>query len=326
MENWNWLRSQLTPPQIRSWQTLILASFVTWFFSLLVMLSEPDVEFQSFPLTRLGWVFFLVGFIWWQSLHPWKLGSLSLTPGLIAAVFCCLFLTNPDGELSQWVFLFYPILTTLIAVLPACRNPKNRLSLPAPQRRPVIMLQLLIALLCSCWLQLTFVLQHWIDTYPQLARTNLSQSQFVLRTGTPFQLRGYPQLQALQKGLKTHFDGPPWPETERKLLDLRQNPENFWRTLNIGATEATDGLVRYPQASLTRDEQQGYYLTIRLSWSHPWFEERREHLSLRCHLYPVSSDGGYGTGSPSDESEIACDTDNAEIFNSIDTPSTLESS
>lgn len=322
MDNWNWLRSQLTPPQIRSWQTLILASFVTWFFSLLVMLSDPEVEFQNFALTRLGWVFFLVGFIWWQSLHPWKLGSLSLTPGFIAAVFCCLFLTNTQGELSQWVFLFYPILTALIAALPACRNGKNRLSFPPLQQRPVIMLQLLIALLCSCWLQLTFVLQDWIDTYPNLAQANLSESQFVLRTGTPFQLRGYHLFEPLQEQLKRHLHDRPWPEIERELLEVRQNPENFWRTLNIEPTDTVAGLPRYPQAHLTRDGGQGYYLTITLSWSHPWFEEQREQLSLRCHLYPRSPEGRPGKGNPSDISLLICNTDNQEIFNPIYTPST----
>ncbi len=322
MDNWNWLRSQLTPPQIRSWQTLILASFVTWFFSLLVMLSDPEVEFQNFALTRLGWVFFLVGFIWWQSLHPWKLGSLSLTPGLIAAVFCCLFLTNTQGELSQWVFLFYPILTALIAALPACRNGKNRLSFPPLKQRPLIMLQLLIALLCSCWLQLTFVLQDWIDTYPNLAQANLSQSQFVLRTGTPFQLRGYHRLQPLQEQLKEHLHNDAWPEIEQKLLEVRQNPENFWRTLNIEPTDTVAGLPQYPQARLTRDDGQGYYLTITLFWSHPWFEEQREQLSLRCHLYPLSPEGRPGKGNPSDTSLLICNTDNQEIFNPIYTPST----
>ena len=58
MENWNWLRSQLTPPRIRSWQTLILSSFITWFLSFLVVLSEPEIEFYSSPLTGLGWAFF----------------------------------------------------------------------------------------------------------------------------------------------------------------------------------------------------------------------------------------------------------------------------
>ncbi|WP_159783503.1 DUF5357 family protein [Sodalinema gerasimenkoae] len=314
MENWNWLRSQLTPPQVRSWQTLILSSFVTWFLSFLVVLSEPDLEFYSSPLTRLGWVFFLVGLIWWQSIQPWRLGPISLTPSIIAAVFCSLFLQNSQGELSQWVFLVYPVLTTLIAALPNCRNNNNRPSVPSPQRRPLILIQLLIALLCTCWLQLTFVLQDWIETYPNLATADLSQSQFVLRTGTPFQLRGYDLLRPIEGQLDRSFRRRSWSEIERDLLDLRQDPENFWRSLNIEPSDRIGTLERYPQAQLTSDGDEGYYLTITLYWYHPWFEEQREQLSLRCHLYPVSDPEERAGPGPSDLGLMTCNTDSEELF------------
>ncbi|MCC5896379.1 MAG: DUF5357 family protein [Phormidium sp. BM_Day4_Bin.17] len=314
MENWNWLRSQLTPPQVRSWQTLILSSFITWFLSFLVVLSEPDFEFHSSPLTRLGWVFFLVGLIWWQSIRPWKLGIISFTPSIIAAVFCSLFLQNAQGELSQWVFLVYPILTTLIAALPNCRNTNNRPCIPPPQQRPLILIQLLIALLCSCWLQLTFVLQDWIETYPNLATADLSQSQFVLRTGTPFQLRGYELLRPIQGRLQGFLRDRPWPEIERTLLELRQNPENFWRSLNIEASDRIGTLERYPQAQLTSDGDQGYYLSITLYWYHPWFEEQREQLSLRCHLYPVPDPEGQAGPTPAEIARVICNTDSEQLF------------
>ncbi|TVR16323.1 MAG: hypothetical protein EA395_00470 [Phormidium sp. GEM2.Bin31] len=313
MENWNWLRSQLTPPQLRSWQTLILSSFVTWFLSFLVVLSEPDFEFYTSPLTRLGWVFFLVGLIWWQSIQPWKLGPISFTPSIIAAVFCSLFLQNNQGQLSQWVFLVYPILTTLIAALPNCRTKNNRPSLPSSEQRPLILIQLLIAVLCSCWLQLTFVLQDWIETYPNLATADLSQSQFVLRTGTPFQLRGYERLSRVQ-GQLISLRGRPWPEIERRLLDVRQNPENFWRSLNIEASDRIGTLERYPQAQLTSDGDQGYYLSITLYWYHPWFEEQREQLSLRCHLYPVPDPEESANPNPPDIGIMTCNTDDQQLF------------
>ncbi|NMG58256.1 hypothetical protein E1H12_06885 [Geitlerinema sp. P-1104] len=314
MENWNWLRSQLTPPQVRSWQTLILCSFATWFLSFLVVLSEPDIEFYSSPLTRLGWVFFLVGLIWWQSIHPWKLGPISFTPSIIAAVFCSLFLQNNQGQLSQWVFLIYPILTTLIAALPYCQNKNSRPSLPSSEQRPLIIIQLLIALLCSCWLQLTFVLQDWIETYPNLAIADLSHSQFVLRTGTPFQLRGYELLATIQEPIEGFLSGHPWSEIERRLLDVRQNPEDFWRSLNIKPSDRIGSLKRYPQAQLTRDADQGYYLTITLYWYHPWFEEQREHLSLRCHLYPVPNPEELTNPNPPNIGIITCNTDSQQLF------------
>ena len=158
------------------------------------------------------------------------------------------------------------------------------------------------------------MLQYWIEAYPNLATADLSQSQFVLRTGTPFQLRGYELLRPIPDRLDRYFNRRPWSEIERILLEVRQNPENFWRSLNIEPSARIGTLEQYPRAELTSDGDEGYYLTITLYWYHPWFDEQREQLSLHCHLYPVSPSQERLSPNPSDIGRVICNTDSQQLF------------
>lgn len=313
MENWNWLRSQLTPPRFRSWQTLTLIGLVLWLMSAIAVLAEPDYQFQDAPLTRLGWLFFFASVVWWQSVTPWTIGRISLGPAIIAAVFCSIFLQDANGELSRWVFLAYPLLVSLLVILPYCVNDENKPRLPASDVRPGIALKILLSLLCSCWIQFTFVLQDWVATYPSLRLADFSESQFVVRVGSPFDLRGYTIARTVEAFFKRRVSDRSWSEVERLLLEARRDRDYLWQNLNRERNGDSQDRTWYAELNLQSEGDNAYRLTIPIYWQHPWLDENWNRLVLECRVFqdPMAEESAGEIGA------IACNTDTQEIFGRI---------
>lgn len=312
--DWEWLRSQLTPPRWRSWQSLFWVSVVVWFFSGLLVLSEPSLTFGSSPLTELGGLLFVAAIVWWQTTDPWTLGKLSLGPGAIAALFATVVLRNDAGELARWVFVVYPLLAWAIAVAPLFVKRRSRLRIPTPhlpegKYRPPILVKLSVALVCSCWIHFTFLLQDWVAAYPTLQAADLSDSSFVVRVGLPFNRRGYEMVRAIEAYLQRNFADRTWSETERLLMEINRDRQ-FRRQLAPTATRifgADNFDLAFKIASPSENE---YVLTIPIAWRHRWLDDVRRDFELTCRVVRVDP----GVNGSVDLSAVTCETDTRSIF------------
>ncbi|MGC9505150.1 DUF5357 family protein [Baaleninema sp.] len=305
MENWKWLRSQLQPPKFASWQTLILASWIVWLISLAIVLAEPSFQFADSPVTRLGWVLFLIGLAWWQSSHPWKILGISLSPGIVAAVACTVFFRDESGRVPRFAFVVFPLITSAIAILPAFAGKKREVKIPPIEKRPALLLRGLIAAVLSCWIYFAFLLQDWIADYPGLWAADLTDSNFTVRVATPTQLRGYAISHVVERFLENNFKNRSWSEIEKMLLNLRRDPDLVRRTLESEVRQIQGNRPWNIAVRVGGNGENEYRLVVELYWERAWLDENGRTLTLVCQIEKRQD---------APEGSIECNTDTEAIF------------
>ncbi|MBP0000722.1 MAG: DUF5357 family protein [Cyanobacteria bacterium SID2] len=313
MENWKWLRSQLQPPKLMSWQTLMLACMGTWLLSFLVVLSDPNAQFSNSNWTRLGWVLFILSVTWWQTVDPWKIWKVSIGPGIIAAVLCSIFFRNDFNNLPRVAFLVWPLLTSTIAAIPSFVGKSKNWRVPPVDERPKLLLQTLLALVVTCWISLTFLLQDWIVQYPGILSADLTQSDFVVRLGTPIELRGYRIERTIKAVLESQMRNKTWSEIERFLLEVKKNPKWLEDTVT-GSSENREDRSLQVTLDIYGDTDDEYQLSVTFFWWNRWFQDMQGSMVLTCRVRREDTSPAFSANYRDTGGSMECNTDNQVIF------------
>lgn len=298
------IRKLLAPPRWDTWQTLIWISVFSWAVSLLTLDNVQAV------ISSIGWIFLIAGTHWALHDPPIKksltFNKFFIGPWITGALVCIflfgtIFDSPPSVALISW-----PVISAIIAALPkfVSRGPDGpEYKAPPPPDRQYLIILVLCNLILSCWIQLYFATQSWLEEYPSLLADDMSQSAFVFRLSSEDRTRsrGFAVLDQATSVIREKLSGQPWPQVERWLLDLNREM----------VTVQQDVMQRLPDVgenSLWRLggrilPGQEYQMQINAMWQGPTADGAGYYLSRTCRitrsenrLFPIRTEASSSPG------------------------------
>lgn len=222
-----WLINFLSPPQAFSWQTLFLLSLFSY---IMAALASPAVREL---LAMCGWIFLIAGVEWLTREHPVKVFNFNIGPWITGALVTLLLLGSFLDEVPSVPVVSWPIISALIASGPKFLNAEFKFSIPGPKDRQYLVILILTNVLLSCWLQFYFTTQEWSREYAGLmSNSNVSSNRPSINPD-----QGQLLLQSAESLTKAQVQDQPWPQVERWLFDIKNNPDQFNQSVILTAQQ-----------------------------------------------------------------------------------------
>lgn len=298
----------LRPPQLLSWQTLILLSIGWGFLSFL--LPEPFQLVGAIVSSLL----LLIGFGWFTTENPIVILGISLGPWITAAFVSLLLFRTWNSPISPLVI--WPIVSAIIAAIPEFVQADLTFRIIPSLVRQKLILMFLIHAILSCWLQFGFCVQNWVQEYPSLLADDLTQSAFVFKISYQSSptTKGHEVLNSIDQTVVKELDNKPWGEVEKWLLDANQRIESIGeQALKELSTTQENQWWEFGADILSREP--GYNLQLIANWQGPSSKREGYFQKKSCQILPtqrVSVPGASATSqqvtvaSPNAKSQVKC--------------------
>jgi Family of unknown function (DUF5357) len=281
------------PTKWDSSRTLIGLGFFSWGMSMLAGTVVQNMIAIS------GWLFLIPGVHW--ALYEDKTLNKFLTvdnfltinktffgPWITGALISFFLFADPQGGVPAIAYVSWPIFSAVLAALPKFVFYGPTYKLPELKFRQDLVLMVLTNLLLSCWIQLSFSTQAWLNQYPTLQAQNLGNSSFVIpvQSNGNGQSRGTLMLQRAEESLKTTLTGQTWTQVERWLINFDDH------------VQAMQADIQQRSARLSEDAywQLGgrvlagqYNVELYSLWQGPTADATRYYLSKTCQITPIAS-------------------------------------
>ncbi|MGB7440090.1 MAG: DUF5357 family protein [Coleofasciculaceae cyanobacterium] len=290
-----WLIDTFRPKTAFSWQTLFWLSVFSYCMSLLA-----DGVIQVL-LGNFGWIFLILAVFWGTSAsEQLKIGGLPLSPwltGALASIYIFVIIGGNSVQSSEAAIVYWPLVSAIIAVIPAFVKDELNMGPPQPQQRQNIAILLLSQLLLSCWFQFYFIIQGWLAEYPSvLADHQVNRSAFVVKLEPTKRLspRGTSILDMMASQLKEQLDARPWSEVEKSLLpeELNQLVQKIEQQAKDQISPVEEDMwweVKHDISS----RGSGYNLEMKEIWKGPRSGTQTYYVTRSCQItqvYPQSAE------------------------------------
>ena len=279
------MRGLITPPRYLSWQTLLLLSLFSWGMATLADSTEATPTTVTI-LSTGSWLFLTIA-IWWSLTdNPVKIGTLSISPWITAAVIC-IFLFRPwTTERLQIAMAVWPVIATILVAIPSFCDWQLDWSLPKPAVRQDLIVLLLVNLLLSSWILFYFRIQHWFSDYPSLIAENLDSSAFVYRFGSDADNSSQADtlLTSAANNLVEQLDDTPWPRVERWLLNLDNSINSVAEGIALNAVR--ESVFWSLDAPRPQSVSNGYQIRLRANWLGPTANQNGYYVEKVCNILP----------------------------------------
>lgn len=309
------IRGLITPPRYQSWQTLLLLSLFSWGMAALAEGTESTASTVTI-LSTGSWLFLTVAIWWGLTDNPVKIGTVSISPWITAAVICVFVFRPWTPERLQLAMASWPIIATVLVAIPKFCDWKLDWSIPKPPIRQELIVLLLINLLFSSWILFYFRIQHWFNDYPSLIVENLDNSAFVYRFGSD--TNGTSQAEILltsaADNLSKQLDDTPWPRVERWLLNLDSGINALAEGIVLNAVN--EGVFWSLDAPRPQSMANGYQIRLRANWLGPTAKQNGYYVEKVCTILPRTlkpSSGNETQRTSTPVAEVNCSDQTTEV-------------
>ncbi len=315
----NKMRGLVTPPRYLSWQTLLLLSLFSWGMATLAEASEATPPTVGIMSTG-SWLFLTIA-IWWGLVdNPVKLGYVSISPWITAAVICVFVFRPWTTERLQIAMASWPIMATILVAIPHFCNWKLDWSIPKPAVRQELIVLLLINLLFSSWIMFYFRIQYWFNDYPSLITENLDNSAFVYRFGSNSNSGSQAEalLTSAANNLTKQLDDTPWPRVERWLLNLDNSISSVAEGIILNAIN--ESVFWSLDAPRPTSISNGYQIRLRANWLGPTAKQNGYYVEKVCTILPRTLQPRTSEESPQDSTlvaQVTCSDQTTEVERSV---------
>jgi hypothetical protein len=307
---YNWLQTNISLPSAFSWETLIVLSLFSYYMAFLARSTQPD-GFVGHLLVNLGWIFLILGVYWGTTInHRLRPGykfperqGFPLSPwftGALASIYLFGVLSDETGRVIPEMLIFWPMISAILAILPDYIAEGGKMKSPPAERRKYHLLLFASQVLLSCWFQFHFVVQNYLAQYPSLRADTFNKSAFVVKwDALPINTRprGALLLEQMEAELRKQFEGRPWAEVERLLLQKERE-----QLIDSTAAKAKKELVPTQEESnllVVEDElwdvnskisarRDGYNLDLQAVWQGPRSGTQSNAVTKSCQITPQS--------------------------------------
>lgn len=286
---------KIQPVRPFSWQACILLSLFSWLLALLSRLLIPPANYAYHLTSNGGLLFFILGTIWWQLERPWKFLGINWGPWIIGLLLAILFFEDLSIPARDNIIICStPIFAAGIAALPRFFRGEIAPTVPPPSVWQELIVLFLCHLLISCWLQLAFLLNHWVDAYPSLLDEEFGNSAFVVRVGiqSPPSNRGERILNTMEAYLKSQLDGQQWERIEQIIASLQENRLSIDEQVKQRLPDKSENQLWQLRGDLIQN-QTGYVLKLYVSWQGMTGGTEKYYLQKSCRIFQT-----YGQPTP----------------------------
>jgi hypothetical protein len=294
------MRGLLWPEKYFAWQTLLMLSLFSWLVAIALdalAIDNPQAPIDS-PnsllvrfLSTLSWIF-LTSAIWWAlSENKVKAWGFSISPWITGAVLC-LFAFNPwqEADRFRWALSSWPLISVAIAFLPSFFSWELEFSVPKKDKRPALVMTLLINLLLTSWLLFFFRVQDWVNNYPSLLVSKLGNSafvyDFVAERDPDTYAQGIPLLESTVAAIAGELNEQPWYQTERWLYTRKGRLEDIALRMNNNLEAPDEKIFWLIDVPEPKRLGEGYLLKLRADWLGPVAGDRSFHVEKSCKITP----------------------------------------
>jgi Family of unknown function (DUF5357) len=267
IEIFDQVRKTLTPLTWDSWQTLIWISVFSWAVSMLT------TDLTQSIIATCAWLFLIPGVHWFLHTNDVKkvltVNGIFIGPWITGALVSLFLFGDWTTRFPSLVFMAWPPISAVISVLPKFVAMGPKYKDPNADARQDIVIVVLVNLLLSCWFQLYFSTQHWIQNYPSLLAEDLQRSAFVVKL-TPkevTQSRGVALLNGTETNVRNGITRLGWPELEKWLLDLEPNMQAINSAVKAQGPELEENALWDIQARMLPGDD--YNVELMAIWKGP---------------------------------------------------------
>ncbi|AKG24767.1 hypothetical protein IJ00_20690 [Calothrix sp. 336/3] len=297
---WENLKKLLLPPKAFSWQTLIYLSLFSW------LMSSFTTGFVKNLIALCGWLFLIAGTAWYTTDKPVMIPGTNMPIGaLITGALVSVFAFGHGEQttattakdfvtlpLRETTFVLWPTISALITAIPEFFEGSGtdvKQKIPKVEVRQKVLVLVACSMVLSCWLQLYFLVNNWLEKYPSL-QTDSFQKTYVLRGGIKESIprNGVEILEKLQPLIEEEISQQPWSEVEQWLLDAKQ------RVASLGRNVIEVNLRKYEEKAFWRTEPRisnvkaGYKLDLLSIWSGPSANPVGYYVRKSCTIDPIA--------------------------------------
>jgi hypothetical protein len=283
------MRSLLWPKRYFAWQTLLMLSLFSWLVALALQSIEGENTWLVEFLSTLSWMF-LTSAVWWAlDENKVRILGFSISPWITGAVFCMFAFRPWNEERFRWALSSWPLISVAIAALPDFVNWELVFSWPRKDRRPSLVMTLLVNLLLTSWILFFFRVQDWVNNYPSLLVSDLNRSAFVYDFTTQREpsAQGVPLLESTADAIAGELNGQPWYQTERWLYTRKERLEAIAQRMNSNLAAPDERIFWQIAVPEPRRLGEGYLLTLRADWLGPVSRDRSFYVEKACKITPV---------------------------------------
>jgi hypothetical protein len=280
----------ILPKKPDSAKALIWLSAFSWAVSLL---TGPIVQNI---IASIGWLFLIPGIHWLLheekqlkellTLGKDKKNGIFLGPWITGALISIYLFTSPN-RLPPITFIVWPCLSAIIAALPKFIKSGPTWKKAEVKDRPYLVNLMLINLLFSCWIQLCFSTQNWLNEYPSLAIEDFNNSPVVvsLQPQADANYRGMDILARMESQLTQNLEGQSWSQVERWLLNFDDQVNALGSTV-IGQLPQ---LAENPLWQIGGRVLAGQYnVQLFTTWHGPTADTQPYYLTKTCKISQIT--------------------------------------
>lgn len=284
------------PPKAYSWQTLIYLSLFSW------LMSSLTTDYIKNIIAFFGWSFLIAGTAWYTTDDPLVIPMTNMPVGAVLTGFLVSVFAfgNEEDVITSRTIVLWPTISAVITTIPEFfegTGTEVKRQIPKVEERQKIIILLGSCMVISCWLQLYFVMDNWINEYPSLQVDNFQRSTFVMRTepATKIPKNGVVILDKLTPLVEEQLSRRPWSEVEQWLINARQRVSNLSRKViekNLGQYEEkslwrVEPRVSQPNPTNPNSTYKPYKLDLLSIWIGPSSNPRGYYLIKSCGIDPV---------------------------------------
>ncbi len=284
------IRRVVVPPKAYSWQTLIYLSLFSWLMSSLSTGYVKDI------IAICGWLFLIAGTAWYTTDNPLYIPNTNMPVGAVITGFLVsVFAFGQERNvITPKTIVLWPTISAIITAIPEFfegTGTDAKTQIPKINERQKIIVLLGSCMVLSCWLQLYFVVDNWLDQFPSVQVDSSKRSALVIRTEPLVKVpkNGVLILDKLVPLVEEQIDERPWSEVEQWLYNARQ------RVGNLGRQVIATNLAEYDERFLWRVEPRvsnintDYKLDLLSIWIGPSANANGFYLKKSCRVKQVTA-------------------------------------
>ncbi|MFB2938646.1 DUF5357 family protein [Aerosakkonemataceae cyanobacterium BLCC-F154] len=263
------------------WKIIIGLGILFWIIAFSIGLLAEDLRFNLFSIL----IYFVVVaiFAFFTLKNPLITVGVSLSTWMLVGLIC-LFVASLWQNIAPLIWLLMPPLSAIIAAWPSFLAADKKLKNLKNQQRFQLLIWVFIHLIVSCWINLSLIIQDWVQQYPSLLADNFTQSDFIVKI-QPFSrpiTEGEKVLNFMERQLKSQIDGKPWQVAETWL-----NNTNEIEKLLKEAKKEISGIPEnkfWKFSTEVNTQKTGYNLVMIAEWQGPSYDPQGYLLKQVCQV------------------------------------------
>jgi hypothetical protein len=282
------------PKRPFAWQTLVYLSIFSW------LMSSLSTGFVKSAIAFCGWAFLIAGTAWYTTENPVLIPGTNMPVGALVTGFLvsAFAFREPGQEITTRTIVFWPTISALITAIPEFfegTGTEFSTQVPKLEDRQKIIILVGSCMVISCWLQLGFVVNKWLQEFPSLQTDNF-RSNFVVVTEPQISKtprNGVLILNKLEPIVKEQIANRPWSEVEQWLKTADGRVNSLGReVIEISLREFDEKSLWRTEARVSSLDQKNpdiYKLDLLSIWSGPTSTGREYYLRKSCRVEPINA-------------------------------------